>query len=587
MNDQPAPSRVEQPPSLVRVASDELLLLGARLHDDVALGVLYDRYGTEVHATTFDALRQTDAAEAAMHDVFLRIWRGVEMYDASYGTTHDWLIGIARNRAIDALTKLEPFGGVPDRLMGLDDRGLLAPPEPASGARERLLARARAESSGVRAAEAPTVVLPFAELGPEVTPPPEVEPTLVSESTSDLTLGPEPESASTAMAMPEVAVTSGSALTTGAELVPGGPPTIGAELASEDPASSETVIASEGRPTLEVERTEEDRPALAAELAHVEPPTFEVELAQKEQPIEEAAITSEDRPIPEAELVLEERPSSEEELASEAPTLTGLPILGPPTPNGQYTIVPDEVVTQPTPEPDEVTTPYAVAPEEPVTQEVMLPQEAVTQEAVMVTEPADPPTATPPERRLAELEPSEALAVALAPIQPRRTQQPRHAAPEAPGKRGVKLATIGWGAALLFVVASGLAVATWSATGPHVSPDLNVLSRLPGGRVVTLRGTGTPTASARLHSVDSGRRSELAVDSLPPLPTGRVYQVWLLEPNQQARSAGAFLVNRRGDAVVPVNIGGPVERLQALAVTQEPAPGAAAPTGLRVLEGAP
>jgi len=111
MNDHPVASGSEQTPGLVRVASDDLLLLGARLHDDVALGVLFDRYGPEVYALALDILRDRDAAESVLQDVFLRCWRGVEIYDAACGTTHDWLLGIARSRALESVHALAALGG--------------------------------------------------------------------------------------------------------------------------------------------------------------------------------------------------------------------------------------------------------------------------------------------------------------------------------------------------------------------------------------------------------------------------------------------------------------------------------------------
>src|SRR3954447_6508321 len=111
MKSDQAVSGIEPTPGLVRVASDELLLLGARLHDDVALGVLFDRYGREVYALALGMLRDRDAAESVLQDVFLRCWRGVEIYDAPYGTPHDWLLGIARSRSLDALNALGAIGG--------------------------------------------------------------------------------------------------------------------------------------------------------------------------------------------------------------------------------------------------------------------------------------------------------------------------------------------------------------------------------------------------------------------------------------------------------------------------------------------
>ena len=99
--------------------------------------------------------------------------------------------------------------------------------------------------------------------------------------------------------------------------------------------------------------------------------------------------------------------------------------------------------------------------------------------------------------------------------------------------------------------------------------------------------TGVPTASARLFVVENGRRAELEVDALPPLPTGRVYQLWLAEPDQTVRAVGVFGVDQRGDAALQVVISTPLERIQAISVTQEPAPGLASPTGMHLLDWTP
>lgn len=158
-----------------------------------------------------------------------------------------------------------------------------------------------------------------------------------------------------------------------------------------------------------------------------------------------------------------------------------------------------------------------------------------------------------------------------------------------PPRRGVriKLASIGWAAALLFVIASGLFVWVWGATAPHASPEVEILARLPGGQLLPLTGTGAPTASGRLYVVEGGRRAELTVDALPPLNRGRVYQIWFTEPGQPPRTGGAFGVDPRGDAVVQVAIPTPLERVRAISVTQEPAPGSPAPTGLSLLNWTP
>jgi anti-sigma-K factor RskA len=176
--------------------------------------------------------------------------------------------------------------------------------------------------------------------------------------------------------------------------------------------------------------------------------------------------------------------------------------------------------------------------------------------------------------------PVEEVADEGPPTEPVRRIQPRR------GLR-ISLASIGWAAALMFVVAAGLMVFAWGATGPHASPDVALLARLPGGQVLNLVGTGVPSASARLFVVEDGRRAELAVDALPPLPPGRVYQLWFAEPGQPVRTGGVFEVNRQGDAVAQVMIPTPLERVQAVAVTEEPAPGSPGPTGIHLLDWTP
>ena len=76
------------------------------------------------------------------------------------------------------------------------------------------------------------------------------------------------------------------------------------------------------------------------------------------------------------------------------------------------------------------------------------------------------------------------------------------------------------------------------------------------------------------------------VPNLPPLPPGRVYQVWVVTA-QAPVSAGLLTPDASGGGSVyfetPVDILPPV----AVAVTLEPAGGVPAPTGERYLIGTP
>ena len=240
--------------------------------------------------------------------------------------------------------------------------------------------------------------------------------------------------------------------------------------------------------------------------------------------------------------------------------------------------------------------PYALPPVQPpagARDRLLARARGEASESPTVAMPAPPDD----EARVAEAQtvatvvtlPEEAVTVVDAvPVQESRADGPATVSRARPrsGVR-IKLATIGWAAALLFVIASGLFVWVWGATAPHASFEVELLARLPGGQLLPLTGTGAPTASGRLYVVESGRRAELTVDALPPLNRGRVYQLWFMEPGQPPRTGGAFGVDPRGDASVQVTIPTPLERVRGIVVTQEPAPGSPAPTGVSLLNWTP
>jgi RNA polymerase sigma-70 factor (ECF subfamily) len=67
------------------------------------LAALYDRYGGLVFTVALRVLGDRDLAEEVMQDTFLRCWHGVETFRPERGHAAGWLMGIARNRAVDVL----------------------------------------------------------------------------------------------------------------------------------------------------------------------------------------------------------------------------------------------------------------------------------------------------------------------------------------------------------------------------------------------------------------------------------------------------------------------------------------------------
>jgi anti-sigma-K factor RskA len=93
-----------------------------------------------------------------------------------------------------------------------------------------------------------------------------------------------------------------------------------------------------------------------------------------------------------------------------------------------------------------------------------------------------------------------------------------------------------------------------------------------------------PSATARAYWSRSNGLVVLA-SNLPPLPAGRIYQLWVLTKEPAPMSAGLLQPDRDGHAsmtvVTPVDMPAPV----AMAVTIEPAGGVTAPTGDKYLVG--
>jgi len=83
--------------------ADPELLSRMRLGDETALEALYARYGGLVFTLTLRIVGDPELAREVLQDTFLRSWDGRETYDPRRGRVPWWLMGIARNRAVDLL----------------------------------------------------------------------------------------------------------------------------------------------------------------------------------------------------------------------------------------------------------------------------------------------------------------------------------------------------------------------------------------------------------------------------------------------------------------------------------------------------
>lgn len=79
------------------------LVLGLKARNEKHFGYLYDHYSPALYGIALKVLNDETAAGDVLQEIFLKIWRGIERYDAEKGRLFTWMVNIARNTAIDTL----------------------------------------------------------------------------------------------------------------------------------------------------------------------------------------------------------------------------------------------------------------------------------------------------------------------------------------------------------------------------------------------------------------------------------------------------------------------------------------------------
>jgi RNA polymerase sigma-70 factor (ECF subfamily) len=90
-----------QSPDEIRADVARLERVVAR--DSDALAELYDEHSRRFFGLILRILKDRDEAEEVLQEVFMQAWTRASTYDHRLGSPAGWLLGIARNRAIDRL----------------------------------------------------------------------------------------------------------------------------------------------------------------------------------------------------------------------------------------------------------------------------------------------------------------------------------------------------------------------------------------------------------------------------------------------------------------------------------------------------
>lgn len=88
-------------PSLTYTEAE--LVQGLKARDEKVFSYVYDHYSPALYGVALKVLNDETTAVDVLQEIFLKIWRGIERYDAEKGRLFTWMLNIARNTAIDTL----------------------------------------------------------------------------------------------------------------------------------------------------------------------------------------------------------------------------------------------------------------------------------------------------------------------------------------------------------------------------------------------------------------------------------------------------------------------------------------------------
>jgi RNA polymerase sigma-70 factor (ECF subfamily) len=117
------------------------------LSDPTTFASAYDEHRRGVHAVAYRVLGDAARAQDVVQDVFLRVWRNPQKFDAKRGELGSYLRLIARSRAVDLWREGQAAGRAGDKL-----KVVVAQEEPRPDERPEHVALHAAERSTVREA---------------------------------------------------------------------------------------------------------------------------------------------------------------------------------------------------------------------------------------------------------------------------------------------------------------------------------------------------------------------------------------------------------------------------------------------------
>jgi RNA polymerase sigma factor (sigma-70 family) len=87
------------------ILTDAEIMLKIAGYDSKALEQLYDRYAPILYTLIKKVVSNKETAEEILSDVFVIVWKNIDLFDFKTNNVYTWLIMLARNKAIDVVNR--------------------------------------------------------------------------------------------------------------------------------------------------------------------------------------------------------------------------------------------------------------------------------------------------------------------------------------------------------------------------------------------------------------------------------------------------------------------------------------------------
>jgi len=86
-------------------STDSELMQRVHVNDSKALEALYNRYSPLLYTLIKKIVADEEVAKDVLSDVFVIIWRKIDLFDFNLNNVYTWIVTLTRNKAIDTLRR--------------------------------------------------------------------------------------------------------------------------------------------------------------------------------------------------------------------------------------------------------------------------------------------------------------------------------------------------------------------------------------------------------------------------------------------------------------------------------------------------